>query len=668
MTSVESATSRLGATWSKVGTQFVVPAPAAGGIELCLWEEGEERRIPLERRADGTWRGLVPNVGPGTRYGYRAYGDWNPARGQLYNPSKLLLDPTARLIDGSVQWHDLLRAETVDHHLDPRDSATVLPRAVVARNDFDWQGDRPLRTPWADTVIYECHVRGLTQLHRSVPEPLRGKFLGLASKPILDHLLALGVTAVELLPVTPVAPDARSAALGLTNYWGYNPYNWFAPDPRFATEPLRAADEFREMVRRLHAAGLEVLLDVVLNHSGEGNRRGPMLSLRGLDNATFYRHFSTGAYQDLTGCGNTLDFRQPIVRRLALESLRFWTDEMHVDGFRFDLAPVMARGDEAFDPAAPFLMEVHADPVLSACKLIAEPWDLGSHGYQLGRFPRPWAEWNDRYRDTVRRFWRGAGTISEFTTRLAGSSDLYASTGRPPQAGISLVTCHDGFTLRDLVSYAHKHNEANGEHNRDGRDHNESHPWGPEGPSDDPEVVERRERVTRTMLATLALSLGVPMLSHGDERGRTQLGNNNAYCQDSPLTWVDWSDSESAAKLTAFVAECFALRRRWPTFRSAEFRSTDPTAPHGVEWLKEDAEPLSVADWSDPGRRVLLARHGGDVPLLVAMNAGAEPIQVRLPAGRWRVELASAGEFRAGMTMGGILTVAAHSVHVFARE
>lgn len=669
MTVIESTTPRLGAAWDGAGTLFVVPAPGAGGIELCLWDEVRERRVPLQRQADGTWQVYVPNAGPGTRYGFRAYGDWHPARGHFYNPAKLLLDPGARAVDGSVQWHDALRAEAGDHASpDPRDSAPFLPRSVVVGNDFDWQGDQPPRTPWADTVIYECHVRGLTRLHPSVPASLQGMFLGLASEPIIDHLLSLGITAVELLPVTPVAPDARSAALGLTNYWGYNPYNWFAPDPRFATQPLRAVDEFREMVRRLHAAGLEVLLDVVLNHSGEGNRRGPMLSLRGLDNATFYRHTAAGAYHDLTGCGNTLDFRQPIVRRLAKESLRYWVDEMHVDGFRFDLAPVLGRGDQDFDRSAPFLAEVRADPVLSACKLVAEPWDLGPNGYQLGRFPPPWAEWNDRYRDTVRRFWRGTGSISEFTTRLAGSSDLFASSARSPQAGICFVTCHDGFTLRDLVSYATKHNQANGENNRDGREHNDSHPWGPEGLSHDPEVIERRERVSRAMLATLALSLGVPMLSHGDERGRTQLGNNNAYCHDSPLTWVDWSSSESASRLTAFVAECFALRRRWPTLRSAQFRTTDGNAAGGVEWLREDGEPLSLADWNDAGRRMLTARHGGDVPLIVAMNAGAEPVQIRLPAGLWRVELASAGEVRAGTTVGGTLTAAAHAVLVLARE
>lgn len=657
----------LGATWDGSGTHFVVPAPSAGGVELCLWLGDDERRIPLERRSDGTWHGYVTDARPGSRYGLRAHGDWVPARGQFYNPTKLLLDPSARLIDGSVRWHDALRAGAPDDsRQDPRDSAPFLPRSVVTTNDFDWRGDRAPRTPWADTVIYECHVRGMTRLHPAVPEPLRGTYLGLASEPIITHLTQLGVTAVELLPVTPVAPDARSAALGLTNYWGYNPYNWFAPDPRFATEPLRAADEFREMVRRLHAAGLEVLLDIVLNHSGEGNRYGPMLSLRGLDNRHFYRHTSAGAYHDITGCGNTLDLRQPLVRRLALESLRYWVSEMHVDGFRFDLAPVLGRRDQEFDRDAPFFKEVQADPVLSACKLIAEPWDLGPNGYQLGRFPHGWAEWNDSYRDAVRRFWRGSGSIAEFTTRIAGSSDRFARSSRGPLAGISFITCHDGFTLRDLVSYATKHNEANGEGNRDGRDNNESHPWGPEGPSADPAVVERRERVSRALIATLAMSLGVPMLSHGDERGRTQLGNNNAYCHDSPLTWVDWGNDESATRLTAFVAACIALRRRHPALRASRFRTTDADTTDGVEWRKEDGEPLSLADWNDPGRRLLVARYGGDVASLVAMNAGAEPVEVRLPDGRWEVELASTGPLAGGNKVGGTVSVPAHSVVVLA--
>jgi isoamylase len=595
-----------GASWSASSTRFAVSSLHATAIELCLFDGDEpdaaEARMPLERGEGSRWDVTVPGIAPGQRYGYRAHGPYAPEAGHRFNPARLLIDPCARAVAGSLAWNDALAgylpAGGPDGGWpDPRDTAGLLPRSVVIDPAFDWRGDRAPATPWERTVIYECHVRGMTMRHPGVPERLRGTFLGLASDPVIEHLLGLGVTAVELLPVFHATIDRHLARLGLTNYWGYNPVCFFAPDARFATgsggEQVR---EFREMVRRLHAAGIEVLLDVVYNHTVEGDHAGPTLGPRGLDNAAWYRLDPLDMRRtiDVTGCGNTLATGGGLVHEIVLASLRYWIEEMHVDGFRFDLAAVLGRREGGFETHAPLLEAIGRDPVISRAKLIAEPWDLGPRGYAAGQFPPSWSEWNDRFRDGTRRFWAGMpGTAAELASRLAGSSDIFH--GRSPMASINLVTSHDGFTLHDLVSYERKRNEANGEENRDGHDANWSRNWGEEGPSASPRVRHLRERAARNFIATLAFSQGVPMLSHGDEMGRTQAGNNNAYCHDGPLTWVDWDLAASARELLEFTRAAFALRAANAAFRQGRF-----LAEADVSWRRPDGEPMREADWADP--------------------------------------------------------------------
>jgi isoamylase len=577
----------LGATVSEVGATFALYSAHATAVDLCLFahaaDASESRRVPLARDSANVWQATLEHVGLGTLYGYRVHGPWAPAQGQYFNPAKLLLDPYARALTAPVTWHPALAShpepsgEAVAERLpDPRDSAGVMPKCVVVDPAFDWREDVPLRTPWDRTVIYECHVKGMTMRHPAVPERLRGTYLGLSSEPIVRHLRELGVTAVQLLPVQQEASEPRLARLGLTNYWGYSTIGYFAPAARFASGDRVGGQvaEFQQMVRELHAAGLEVLLDVVYNHTAEGGADGPTLAFRGIDNRTYYRldPREPSRYVDYTGTGNTVDVRAAAVLDLVLDSLRYWVEQMHVDGFRFDLAPVLGRTDEAFDPRGPFFERVRQDPVLSRVKLIAEPWDLGPGGYQVGGFPPGWAEWNGKYRDAVRRFWRGdTGRVPELASRVAGSSDLYAVDGRGPLASVNFVTCHDGFTLHDLVSYERKHNEANGEDNRDGSDQNLSRNWGVEGPATTTQIARVRERVKRSLLATLACSQGVPMLSHGDELGRSQHGNNNAYCHDGPLTWVSWDLNDDARALLAFVRRMFALRAATPELRRRTF-------------------------------------------------------------------------------------------------
>jgi isoamylase len=636
----------LGATWDGTGTTFALPSTHATAVDLCLFAAPTDAtasdRFELTRGRDGVWHGYLPRAGPGQLYGFRVHGTYAPELGHRFNPAKLLLDPYARAVTGRVHWE---RAGE-----DPEDTAGVMPKSVVVDPAFDWAGDRPPRTPWERSLIYECHVKGMTMLHPEVPEALRGTYLGLASEPIIEHLQRLGVTAVELLPVHHAVTESRLAALGLVNYWGYSPIGYFAPDSRFASGELGIqVAEFKTMVARLHRAGLEVILDVVYNHTAEGNHRGETLCFRGVDNVAYYRldRDDPSRYVDYTGCGNTLDVRRPRTLELVLESLRYWVDEMHVDGFRFDIAPVLGRVDTAMDPAAPFFELVRRDPILSGVKLIAEPWDLGPDGYQVGRFPAGWAEWNGKYRDGVRRFWRGdGGTAGEMASRLTGSSDLYEAAGRGPLASVNFVTCHDGFTLHDLVSYEAKHNEANGEGNRDGSDYNLSRNWGIEGPAEATQTVRRRERVKRDFLATLAFSLGVPMISHGDELGRTQAGNNNAYCHDSPLTWIDWRLTPGQRQLLEFTRTVFALRREIPELNRREFFPHEQVGSweaRQLAWLRMDGTEMTADDWHDPARHalgMLIRNDARDPVLLLWLNGRGRSAGCSVPIvahpGSWR--------------------------------
>jgi glycogen operon protein len=682
------------------GVDFAVFSEHATRIEVCLFDApgvaAESARVALPERSGDVWHGRLLGLRPGQLYGLRAHGPWAPEAGHRFNPARLLVDPYARALSGPVVWNDALRGAAPGRPdaPDPLDTARWMPRGVVLDDGFDWEDDAPPRTPWSRTVLYEAHVKGLTVRHPGVPEADRGRYLGLAAEPVVAHLLDLGVTAVELLPVQHHAIDAHLAQLGLPNYWGYMTLGFFAPDSRYASGALgEQVREFREMVKRLHRAGLEVILDVVYNHTPEGGPDGPVLSLRGLDGASYYRRRpdAPGEYLDFTGCGNSLDTRHPRVLQLVLDSLRYWVAEMHVDGFRFDLAPVLARdgpGHE-FTPSARFFEIVRQDPVLSRAKLIAEPWDLGPGGWQLGRFPAGWAEWNDRYRDAVRRFWRGdEGQLPELASRIAGSSDFFGAGGRTPQASVNFVAAHDGMTLHDLVTYARKHNEANGEGNRDGG-HDESHNWGVEGESASARVRKLRARAVRNLLATLALSQGVPMLSHGDELGRTQRGNNNAYCQDDERTWVDWEGADCA--LLAFARRVLALRRDNAVFRRRRFFRGEPLGPGrppDVAWLRADGAPMEPADWHAPGRRELalwIPAEAADpadergrpqvaADALVLLNGGPRTHAFTLPqptrAGLWRERLNTAcdgSELRA--FAGGVrVPVAAHGLVVLAFE
>jgi glycogen operon protein len=665
----------LGATWDGEGTNFALFTAHATGVELCLFDRpdaAESARIAFTDVTDGVWHAYLPDVRPSQCYGYRVHGPHAPAAGHRFNPAKLLLDPYARAISGAIRWTDALFGYTVGHpdadlSHDDRDSAAGMPKSVVVEPAFSWGDDERPQTPWHRTVIYECHVKGMTMRHPAVPAPLRGTYLGLATDPVLDHLLALGVTAVELLPVQHFAVERSLVSRGLTNYWGYNPVGYFAPDVRYATGGLgQQVSEFKTMVKRLHRAGLEVLLDVVYNHTGEGDRLGPTLAYRGIDNATYYRlpEGDPREYVNYTGCGNTLDIRHPRVLQLVMDSLRYWVEEMHVDGFRFDMAPVLGRGSDAFDAAAAFLVMAKQDPVLSRVKLIAEPWDLGPGGYQLGRFPGGWAEWNDKWRDSVRRFWRGDhGQVAELASRLAGSSDLFHAHGRGPTASVNFVTAHDGFTLRDLVSYERKHNEANGEDNRDGARESWSSNWGVEGPTDEPRILRMRERMIRNFLATLAFSQGVPMLSHGDEVGRTQSGNNNAYCHDSPLSWVDWDLDDGRRALLEFTRRVLAIRAANPVLRRRTFFRGHPIPGFNAKdltWLHPDGREMTETDWHDRRAQVLgMLMHGqasderdergrlvGGHTLLLMLNGGSRRRNFVLPLlpspGTWREVLSTA--------------------------
>jgi glycogen operon protein len=606
-----------GATWDGEGVNFALFSENAERVELCLFDASGRRelqRVQIVEHTDQVWHCYLPEARPGQVYGYRVYGPYRPADGHRFNPHKLLLDPYAKNIIGAIRWSDALYGYTVgsrrgDLSFDRRDSAGGMPKCKVIDPAFTWGNDRRPEVPWHDMVIYELHVRGFTMRHPDVPAPLRGTYAGMATAPVIDYLQRLGVTTVELLPVHAFVDDRQLVARGLRNYWGYNTIGYFAPDARYSYSGK--VNEFKTMVKTLHSAGLEVILDVVYNHTAEGNELGPTLAFRGIDNASYYRlrPDERRYYTDFTGCGNTLDMQHPRVLQLMMDSLRYWATEMRVDGFRFDLASALARELHEVDRLGTFFDIIRQDPVLSQVKLIAEPWDLGHGGYQVGNFPSGWAEWNDKYRDTMRAYWKGdGGLIGEFARRLTGSSDLYGRSGRRPHASVNFVTAHDGFTLRDLVSYNGKHNEANGEDNRDGTDHNLSWNCGVEGPTDDAEVNVLRDRQSRNLLATLLLSQGVPMLLAGDEMARTQGGNNNAYCQDNEISWVDWSLDDRRARLLEFARRLIGLRREHPVFKRRHFFQGRPL--HGgdekdIFWLKPDGTEMSTEEWNHDFARSL---------------------------------------------------------------
>ncbi|WP_405535345.1 glycogen debranching protein GlgX [Streptomyces sp. NBC_00075] len=656
------------------GTNFALWAGGAESVELCLFGEVEEgageveTRVPLTELTHEIWHGFVPGVMPGQRYGYRVHGRWDPWTGARWNPAKLLLDPYARAVDGDfdlppeVYGHvrDWPQQQVTDTVRDDRDSAPYVPKGVVVHDDTtddEWEDDRRPKTPWADSVIYEVHVKGFTKLHPGIPEELRGTYAGLAHPAAIEHLVRLGVTAVELLPVHQFAHEDHLLRRGMKNYWGYNSIGYFAPHAGYAATGTagQQVGEFKRMVRALHAAGIEVILDVVYNHTAEADERGPTLSLRGIDNRGYYRlQNDARRYTDYTGCGNTLHVVQPHVLRLITDSLRYWVTEMGVDGFRFDLAAALARSMHDVDMLSPFLAVIAQDPVLRRVKLIAEPWDVGSGGYQVGAFPPLWTEWNDRYRNAVRDFWRGAlPDVRDLGYRLSGSSDLYAWGGRRPYASVNFVTAHDGFTLRDLVSYERKHNEANGEGNRDGTDDNRAWNCGTEGETDDEHVAALRRRQLRNLLTTLLLSTGVPMLVAGDELGRTQGGNNNAYCQDNEISWVDWSLLEDPGwrALTELTARLIELRHRHPVLRRRAFFSGRAHSADGLRdlaWFTAGGTEMTERDWYAPAATLGMYLSGRDIPgrdargapivddsFLAILHAGDAPTDFTLPGAPW---------------------------------
>lgn len=602
-----------------------------------------EHRIELPDQLHHVFHGRISGVPIGTRYGFRVHGPWDPGSGKRWNPHKLLLDPYARAIDGEFILDPAAFDHAADDHnaMNTTDSAPVVPRSVVVGDDFNWAGDRLPQVPWPDTVIYETHVRGLTMLHPEVPPQLRGTFAGLAHPAVIEHLVSLGVTSVELLPVHHFVSEVHLLRSGLTNYWGYNSIGFFAPHARYSSaggggEQVR---EFKEMVKALHAAGLEVILDVVYNHTAEAGLDGPTLSFRGIGNDDYYYLGDGGrSYVDYTGCGNSLDASHPHVLQMILDSLRYWAVEMHVDGFRFDLTSTLARSLDDVDMLGNFMTAIQQDPVLRRLKLIAEPWDVGPGGYRVGEFPVLWAEWNDRFRDTIRSFWRGDSGVGELGWRLTGSADLYAPDGRRPFSSINYVTSHDGFTLRDLVSYDHKHNDANGEEGRDGTDNNISANYGHEGDTDDAQINQIRHRQMRNMLTTCILSSGVPMLSGGDEFGRTQRGNNNAYCQDNEISWYDWSFEPWQAQLVDFTRRLLALRRDNPAFRQRHFFTEGGSEDRkDVLWWHPNGHALQHSDWNDPEQRCLgmVVANGDDLGgkhlFLLALNANDHTVDFRLP-------------------------------------
>ena len=651
----------LGATWDGGGVNFALFSEHATKVELCLFNSATDRTeahtVVLKEQTDRVWHGYLPDVRPGQLYGYRVHGPYDPHAGHRFNPHKVLLDPYARAIGRGIGWSDMMfgyrvgdRAE--DLSFDDRDNAWCAPLGVVVDAQFRWGNDRPPKTPWHRTLIYEMHVKGQTKLHPKIPQALRGTYSGLASGASIEHLKKLGITAVELMPVHYHVDDRHLVSHGLSNYWGYNTLSFFAPDTRYSSagEPEEVIHEFKSMVKRLHEAGIEVILDVVYNHTGEGNEKGPTLSMRGIDNASYYRLMPNNRryYQDFTGCGNTLNMQTPRVLQLIMDSLRYWVQEMHVDGFRFDLASALARELHDVDKLSAFFDIILQDPVLSQVKLIAEPWDLGSGGYQVGNFPHLWSEWNGRYRDTVRRFWAGdGGLISEVATRLTGSSDLYQHNGRKPYASINFITAHDGFSLRDLVTYHEKRNHANLEDNRDGDSHNNNWNCGFEGETTESAVRAMRLKQRKNLMATLLLSQGVPMIRSGDELSQTQSGNNNPYCQDNEISWLNWELDEEQSHFLEFCQKMTALCRQQPVLNRRNFflgRRIRGVGVKDISWLTQDGNEIADADWHMGLRALGMRLNGASIDeadergqaivgdsLLVLLNSQSEAALFRLP-------------------------------------
>jgi glycogen operon protein len=687
----------LGATWDGRGVNFALFSAHAEKVELCLFDRAgnqEQLRIVLPEYTDEVWHGYLPEVRPGQLYGYRVHGPYDPANGLRFNPNKLLIDPYAKSLSGPVQWNDVVFGYRVggpreDLGFDRRDSARFMPKSRVVETAFTWSNDRRPATSWEESIILELHVRGFTMMHPEVDAAVRGSFSALAAPAVIDYLVDLGITAVELLPIHAAVPERMLSQRRLTNYWGYSTIGFFAPDPRFL--PTGMIAEFKTVVQRLHDAGIEVLLDVVYNHTAEGNHLGPTLSFRGIDNLSYYRlQDDRRFYGDYTGTGNSLNLDHPRVLQLVTDSLRYWAGEMHVDGFRFDLAPTLAREhDDEYSQGSAFFDTIRQDPQLAGVKLIAEPWDVGPGGYQLGNFPPGWAEWNAEYRDVVRRFWKGdGGLVANMASRFAGSSDIFGYRGRRPWASVNLITAHDGFTLHDLVSYNEKHNEANGEDNRDGHDGNFSWNCGVEGPTDDPAIVALRDRQKRNLLATLLLSLGVPMLVAGDELGRTQRGNNNAYCQDNELSWLDWQHLRPEDEaLHTFVRELIHLRRRHRVFSRPRFFRGEVLSEDGLKditWVTPAGEEAKDEDWNNPVALTFGCVLGGaagefyttggqrdiDASFLVMMNAYHRDLDFRFP--RLSAELAWEALVDtaepSGLVGDGKLYVAGHSYQLRARS
>jgi len=653
----EGSAEAHGAIWDGRGTNFTLFSANATRVEVCLFDSNgnrERERLALPEYTDGFWHGYIPDVHPGSVYGLRVHGPYNPESGHRFNPNKLLLDPYARAHIGALKWAPecfgyTIGAEGDDLSFDERDSAPFVPKCVVVDPNFDWQGQpRSRGVPWDRTIVYETHVRGFTRLHPAVPEKHRGTYKGLAAREVVEYVKALGVTTIELLPLHTFINDSHLLERNLTNYWGYNSIGFFAPDPRYASEPEQSLREFKEMVARFHDAGLEVVLDVVYNHTAEGNERGPTLSFKGIDNATYYRLLPDKKryYVNDTGTGNTFNLSHPAVIEMVMDSLRYWVNELHVDGFRFDLGTILAREPDGFDNQSGFLKACNQDPVLRSVKLIAEPWDCGPGGYQVGHFPPGWAEWNDRYRDVTRDFWRGEAAGRELAPRLCASGDVFNHLGRRPYACVNFVTAHDGFTLNDLVSYNEKHNEANGEHNNDGSTTNRSWNCGAEGETDDEAVKSLRSRQMRNFLATLLLSQGTPMLLAGDELARTQRGNNNAYCQDNEISWLDWNLNEAAKAQVRFVQKLTHLRAKYPILRRNRFLTGSYDQELDVKdltWINASGAEMRDEDWTDDRMRCFgmlmdgraaptgIRQRGKEATLLLVLNAHHDLVQFVLP-------------------------------------
>ncbi len=647
----------LGASWDGNGTNFALFSANATKVEICIFDQAGENeldRIELPEYTDEIWHGYLPEIGPGTVYGYRVHGPYAPEEGHRFNANKLLLDPYARAHTGELVWNDACFGYTIgakgdDLTFDERDSAPFMPKCVVVDPNFNWSGEPGHRfVPWDRTIFYETHVRGFTKRHPGVPEELRGTFAGLATPHVIEHIKSLGVTSVELLPVHTFINDGHLLDKGLTNYWGYNSIGFFAPDPRYAANRARSLAEFKEMVSRFHDAGLEVILDVVYNHTAEGNERGATLSFKGIDNASYYRLMPDEKryYINDTGTGNTLNLSHARVIQMVTDSLRYWVTEMHVDGFRFDLGTILARERGGFDEQSGFLKACCQDPVLAQVKLVAEPWDCGPGGYQVGAFPPGWAEWTDKFRDTTRDFWRGEGAVSEVAKRLCASGDVFNHRGRKPWACVNFITAHDGFTLADLVTYNEKHNDANGEDNKDGSSDNRSWNCGVEGPTDDPDIIALRYRQMRNMLATLLLSKGTPMLLAGDEFARTQQGNNNAYCQDSDISWVNWDIDAAGEQLIKFVRTLTSVRQAYPILHRSRFLIGEYNEEFGVKdvtWINASGAEMHDEDWNDGNMRCFgmlmdgraqatgIRQVGGDATLLLVLNAHHDVVLFTLP-------------------------------------